>query len=451
MVLSYRARLRRDLARWQEGGIIDAAQAGRIAALSLRPPGLGHLQAALVLCLVLLAAPSVIAFVAANWAGMAPLSRLLVLALANAAAVLGAYLAARRNASSPSTAARNLADAAATLSLVIAAAAIALVAQTFHLPSDPRGFAGTVAFLGLATALVARSGGAALVACAALVVADSELLGEGLAGMTPGGVGSSWQGFWIVGPALLLGCLSGLLPARAATLFLLLAALANHIGAVPVGGYVMGVVAPDRIFLVGLFALILGRPLSGLPGVGMMQRVREGGKALAAAATGLCVVGVLAVAVRMLGLRSAMPGLTTVLAFAALALGIALAIRPRLTGRGPLPLGELMTLGAVGLALATWCIVASADPSARDGGSAFWTVWGGILPALGLVVAGHLDERRGLFSWGLALTGGLTIAMLAVSRDLIGFSGNLLGCAVLIALALAFCRWARRRPIVRPT
>lgn len=446
MLLSYRARLRRDLARWQEGGIVDGAQAERIAAMSLRAPGLGHLQTALVLCLVLLAAPSVIAFVAANWAGMTPLSRMLVLVLADAAAVLGAYLAARRNAQAPSASARLLTDGAATLSLAIAAGTIALVAQTFHVPSDPRGFAGTIAILGLATALVARSGGAAFVACAALVLADSDLLGAGALGLSSGRPGSLWQGFWIVGPALFVGSLSGWLPARTATLFLLLAALANHIGAAPVSGYTL-LVGPDRIVLVAALGLGLGQFLGGLPGAS--QRLREGGEALASASTGLVVVAVLAVAARTLGLRGAGPGLFTGLAFAALALAAVPAIRPRWTGRGPLALADLLVLGAAVLALASWLMLSVADPAARQGSSAFWTVWGGILPALGLVVAGHLDERRNLFTWGLVLTAGLTVGMLAASRDLIGFSGNLFGCAVLIALTLALCRWADHRPSAR--
>jgi hypothetical protein len=35
--------------------------------------------------------------------------------------------------------------------------------------------------------------------------------------------------------------------------------------------------------------------------------------------------------------------------------------------------------------------------------------------------------------------------MLAASRNLIAFSGNLLLCAVLLSLALVACRWAARR------
>ncbi|MBE7200879.1 MAG: hypothetical protein INR70_24175, partial [Parafilimonas terrae] len=75
----------------------------------------------------------------------------------------------------------------------------------------------------------------------------------------------------------------------------------------------------------------------------------------------------------------------------------------------------------------------------------FWTVWGGVVPALMLVVAGDLEDRRDLYGWGLTLTAGLTIGMLAASSNLIAFSGNLLLCALLMSLALLACRWAARR------
>jgi uncharacterized membrane protein len=175
MPLSYSARLRRDLRDWQERGLIQPEQAERIVAHALAPRGLRHLQTALALCILLLVAPSVIAFVAANWSAMPPLTRLIVLVLANTAAVTGAYLAARRLAHDQIGSSRRLVDGLATLSLAIATGTLALVGQTFHVAADPRGFAGTVAVLGLATALVARSGGAATIACIALIAADAGL------------------------------------------------------------------------------------------------------------------------------------------------------------------------------------------------------------------------------------------------------------------------------------
>ena len=142
MPLSYSARLRRDLRDWQERGLIQPEQAERIAAHALAPRGHRHLQAALALCILLLVAPSIIAFVAANWSAMPPAARLILLFLANAAAVSATYLAARRLARDQTGPARRLVDGMATLSLAIAAATLALVGQTFHVAADPRGFPG---------------------------------------------------------------------------------------------------------------------------------------------------------------------------------------------------------------------------------------------------------------------------------------------------------------------
>jgi len=160
MPLSYAARLRRDLRDWQERGLIQPEQAERIAAHALAPRGLRHFQTALALCILLLVAPSIIAFVTANWSTMSPSARLIVLFLANAAAVSATYLASRRVARDQAGSIRRLVDGLATLSLAIAAATLALVGQTFHVAADPHGFAETIAVLGLATALVTRSGGA---------------------------------------------------------------------------------------------------------------------------------------------------------------------------------------------------------------------------------------------------------------------------------------------------
>ena len=79
MPLSYSARLRRDLRDWQESGLILPEQAERIAAHAFASRGSKHLQPAFVLCILLLVAPSIIAFVAANWSVMTPASRLVVL------------------------------------------------------------------------------------------------------------------------------------------------------------------------------------------------------------------------------------------------------------------------------------------------------------------------------------------------------------------------------------
>jgi hypothetical protein len=444
MPLSYRAKLRLDLSRWQELGLIRPDQVERISAEALAPRGLRHLQAALVLCILLLVAPSIIAFVAANWSAMSPLSRMVVLLLGNAATVLVTYLAVRRHGLNPAGSSRRLADGMATLSLAFAAAALALVGQTFHVALDPRGFAGALALMGLATAFVARSGGAALIACLALAAADT-----GLSGVFSSGIESAhpgWAGFWIVGPALFLASLAGWLPAREATLLLLLVILTNHLSGSSAG--LPYLVSPDLILMVAAVTLALGHVLAEAQGVSSSGAgkgrwatpLRDGGEALRNAAGGLFLLGILTIALRTLGLGGTQPGLMIVPAFAALASAALLLTRRRLDGHGTLPLTDLVVLAAAALGLLAWLVC-----GATGNASPSWTVWGGIVPALGLVVAGHIGDRRGLFVWGLTLCGGLTLGMLAASRNLIAFSGNLLVCAFLLAMTLAACRWADRR------
>lgn len=439
MPLSYSARLRRDLQDWQERGLIQAEQAERIAAHALAPRGFMNLQAALVLCILLLVAPSIIAFVAANWSAMSPASRFAVLFFANAAAVSGTYVAARRHARDRAGSASRLVDGLATLSLVIAAATLALVGQTFHVAADLRGFASTIAVLGMATAIVARSGGAAIVACIALIAAD---VGFGvldlatLSGDTGSGAGI-W--FWAVGPVLFLASLSGWLPARQFTLLLILIVLTNHLGGASAG--LTFLLPPDRILIVAALALALGHVLSRIGPQGeWTSRLRDGAHALTRAAVGLCLLGIVMVSVRTLGFGGARPTFAAALALAAIALAALILARVRSAGLRTLPLSDLLVLASAALTLLVWLIAGWSREA-----STFWTVWGGIVPALMLVVAGDLEGRRELYGWGMALTAGITIGMLAASRNLIAFSGNLLLCAVLLSLGLVACRWAARR------
>jgi uncharacterized membrane protein len=275
MPLSYSARLRRDLRDWQERGLLQPEQAERIAAHALAPRGSKHLQAALSLCILLLMAPSIIAFVAANWSGLSPASRLVVLLLINAAAVLGTYIAAARQARKRPGWAGRFVDGLATLSLAIAPATLAFVGQTFHVAADPRGFACTVAVLGLATALVARSGGAAVVACLALIAADVGFGGLDLATLRADIASGAGLWFWVVGPALFLASLSGWLPAREFTLLLILIVLTNHLGGAPAG--LTFLPPPDRILTVAALALTLAHGLSRFqPTGGAALRLRDG-------------------------------------------------------------------------------------------------------------------------------------------------------------------------------
>ncbi|QGY01970.1 DUF2157 domain-containing protein [Methylobacterium mesophilicum SR1.6/6] len=438
MPLSYSARLRRDLRDWKERGLIQPEQAERIVAHALAPRGLLRLQTALALCILLLIAPSIIAFVAANWSAMPPLARIVVLVLADALAVAGCYLAARRHSRDRASASRRLVDGLATLSLAIATATLALVGQTFHVAADPRGFAGTVAVLGLATALVTRSGGATVIACIALIAADVGFGGLGSA-LVRGEAGSgSAMWFWAVGPALFLASLSGRLPAREFTLLLLLIVLTNHLGGAPAG--LTFLLPPDRILTVAALALALGHVLSrfSLQG-GWRSHLHDGAQALGRAAVGLSLIGIVMVSVRTLGFGGARPTVTVALAFTAIALAAFVLARFRSPPQTTALTSDLLVLAAAALALLVWLIAGSSRES-----STFWTVWGGIVPALTLVVAGDLEDRRELYGWGLALTAGLTLGMLAASSNLIAFSGNLLLCALLVTLALAACRRAAR-------
>ena len=439
MPLSYSARLRRDLRDWQESGLILPEQAERIAAHAFAPRGSKHLQAAIVLCILLLVAPSIIAFVAANWSVMTPASRLVVLVVINAVTVFGTYLAARRRAQDQAGSASRLVDGLATLSLVIAAATLALVGQTFHVASDPRGFAGTIAALGLATALVARSGGAAVIACVALISVDVGFGGLDFATLRGDTAAGARIWFWTVGPVLFLTSLSGWLPAREATLLLLLIVFINHLGGAPAG--LTFFLPPDRILTVAAIALAVGHAVSRVAPQGEWpSRIHAGALALTRAAVGLCLFGIVMVSVRTLGFGGARPTFAAALAFATIATSAFVVARFRLPARAARPTSDLLVLAAAALALLIWLIAGTGrEPST------FWTVWGGIVPALMLVVAGDFEDRRALYGWGMTLTAGLTIGMLAASRNLIAFSGNLLLCAVLLSLALLACRWAARR------
>src|SRR3954451_8595153 len=228
MVVSYRVRLRSEMDRWVEKGLVDADLRQRLEAETFSGSAFAHLQSILMLCGVVLAGVALIAFVAANWAGLAATSRMVILIGANGVAVLLAFLAYERHRANRDQGSWVLAEGASTLSLVAAAASVALVAQTFHLPSDLPSFATTVAVLGAVTAFVTRSGGCAMVAAIALVVANTpEVDIAGRAGQAAT-ASLTLQGLtW----ALLLGCASGWVAARTSTFLLILLSLSAQMGA----------------------------------------------------------------------------------------------------------------------------------------------------------------------------------------------------------------------------
>jgi uncharacterized membrane protein len=127
---SYAARVTRDVGRWREAGIIDAAGAARIltdvAARGMRL----SLPGTLSMLGAILMAFAAMSFVAANWQGMSKLLRLLILA----AGMWGSYGAAAVLFS------RRLpmfGHAAVLLGTGLFGASIMLVAQMYHMEGNP--------------------------------------------------------------------------------------------------------------------------------------------------------------------------------------------------------------------------------------------------------------------------------------------------------------------------
>jgi uncharacterized membrane protein len=379
----YAARLGRDLDRWEREGIIDRDQRGRIEAESGRGSGSDRLQAVLVLCACVLAGSALVAFVAANWSGMSPVARMGTLLLGNVVLVALAFVASVRAEAREGTAPRAIADGLATLSLAFAACSIALVAQTFHAPPDQRGFARTVAVLGLLTALVTRSRGATVVSSAALLAGDL----SGYTLLSPSSITADDLWFWTVGPALLLLCLSGRVPAGAGTFLALLLAFAIHIGvmpsSLPFAGRSPGI-GLDVVLAIAAAALVGGHAIASRA-LERYPSLAAGGGALSIAAGGLALVGTLSVA----GVLTA-PDLS------------------RIASR--------------------------------------MAVWGGVLPTLAILVAAQVSERRVLFWSALVGAVGLMAWILSLSPNLIGFSGNLLVLSLICAGSVAVSRRLDRRP-----
>lgn len=444
MILSYRARLRRDMDRWLAEGLIDPSLRQRLESATFSASGFAHLQAILMLCAVILAGVGAVAFVAANWAGMAPFSRMAVLLTANAAAVAAAFVAYERHRANPEQGSWIMAEGASTLSLVAAAASVALMAQTFHLPADMRSYAVTVAVLGALTAFVTRSGGCAMIAAVALLVAGSplaELLGR--SGGLEKGLSLWLEALTFV---LLLGCASGWIAARTSTFLLILICLAAQMG-----GYDREDFIRHEVGLTLAAAAIgasYGLALAMPEGSG--QPARDRLEMLARAAAGLALIAIAVLAAATLGSHTIRwePGLPTFGGAVRLALALAaplvLVLVPRRLARA-IPVGHLVVLAACAVPLALIWTAGLAHMLKGGALGPSWTVWVGLVPLLGLAVAGHLDERRALFGWSMTCVAVLTVAMLYMSKDLMTFSVHLLVSAALAFAAFAACRWADRR------
>lgn len=446
MVLSYEAKLRRDLHAWQQGGLISPEQRRRIEQERFRQRSLAGLQSVLILCVVILLVAATSALVAANWAGLSAGSRIAILLLGNAAAVALTFALARRNASASQPGGSLAVDATAALSLATAVLSIALVAQTFHVPSDPQGFARTVAALGLVTTLVAGSRISALVGALALAAAAVQIPWFVPSSLKP----DNGPVFWTIAAAYFATAMIGWLPARVATLLVLLGAVTIRLGDNVRSGELF-LYRAELVFSVALAALAMGQALACLPARGWIGSLREGGAALVRAASGLCLLAILAASVRTFGWGWRSPSFLTWPSLLAAAAATASMIVPwRIGQRRVTPLlPDVIVLGAAVVSLLLLLVGSYAGVPAR-GGSPFWTVWTGVVPTLALIVAGHHGDRRNLYGCSLAAVVGLVIALLVVSGDLIGFSANLLASAVLVAATGAICRWADGRAARSP-
>jgi uncharacterized membrane protein len=435
MAVTYRSRLRQDLTRWEERGLITPALRGKLEADALSASAFPHLQSVLVLCGMILASVSLIAFVAANWAAILPLHRMAMLLAANAVAVGLTYVAFERRRRIPGSGGGLWLDAAAVLSIVAASASVALVAQTFHLPTDPRGYAVTVAAIAILTALVTRSGAGVMIAAVALTAA--------VALDVPKGLLNAPALFWPLLIAAFVACLSGWVAARASTFLLLLIPMATQLGAVAWRPPVLSV-RQDVVLLVAAILITLGHGLVHLVPAAMARQVRGNLGLAARASGGLVLFGIaLATVATMSGQwMAATPWAYAGLA-SAVAGGAALLILLPLR-RVAVPVGDVVILGAGAMSLLgplLWPYAGTAGLAMAP----FWTVWAGLVPCLAVAIAAHLDDRRTLFGWSMAVCAGLIVMMLYVSRDLLGFSANLLVSAAVIGIAVIACRWAEAR------
>jgi hypothetical protein len=432
--------------RWLAEGLIDPGLRQRLESATFSASGFAHLQAILMLCAVILAGVGVVAFVAANWAGMAPFSRMAVLLAANAAAVAAAFVAYARHRANPEQGSWLIAEGASTLSLVASAASVALMAQTFHLPADMRSYAVTVAVLGAVTAFVTRSGGCAMITAVALLVAGSpvaDFLGRS-SGLEKG------LSLWLEALTfvLLLGCASGWIAARTSTFLLILVSLAAQMGAYDREDFIRHEVGLTlaAAAIGASYGLALAMPER--PG----QPARDRLEMLARAAAGLALIAIAILAVDTLrdspkAIRWE-PGLPTFEGAVRLALAFAapfvLVLVPRRLARA-VPVGHLVVLAACAVPLALIWTTGLAQTLKGGALGPSWTVWVGLVPLLALAVAGHLDERRALFGWSMTSVAVLTVVMLSTSKDLMTFSVHLLVSAGLAFAAFAACRWADRR------
>lgn len=157
----YLRRLETDLEAWTAQGWVTEDGAHQIRRHVEAGTGRRSLPGVLGSLGCLLIAASLFAFVAANWDGVPRIGKVGLVYLLLAGSVAGAWAMARAGL-------RMGADAAATLATLVFAGGVALIGQMYHLPADWPGGALYVAIGAMATAFLARSRGALVVACAGL-------------------------------------------------------------------------------------------------------------------------------------------------------------------------------------------------------------------------------------------------------------------------------------------
>ena len=376
---AYRQRLASDLARWQADGVITSATGDAIR-IALPPmPRAVNIQTVVGIFGGILIAAAFLAFVAANWSGIARPARFAILL----AGIVGAYgIGAWFDRSNRP----HLADIGATVGSIVFGASIALVGQMYHLAGD---FAGGIMLWSagaLIAAILTGSRGALAVALAAGCVWSGMRAEE--AGAVPH---VPFIAFWLIGAAL--------------------AVIWNS----PVARHLVGVAALGWLLtiFIGTIDRNSGNPIS--PIVGSAALLLGGGLALSSLASG---------PVRALGLT-----LSTYAAF-----GLALVLAPVGIGdyvpRVRVAPDWALACGVAGMLLAFGAAAAGRRPGHAFAGLALvfamalatgwasaaslpqpWTTYAMALASmLCLVVSGMLDDVRprlvaGWIGLGLIIAG----------------------------------------------
>lgn len=145
---SYVSRLRQDIARWTQAGLIDATTAGAlIRDVEARERGSLSFGAILLTMAALLLGAAILIFVASNWDSIPRLARMLLLFVIIFTGYVGGALARSRGHGA-------IGEAAWLVAAAAFGGSIALVGQMYHLPGDE---ASALATWGAGTALAAAA------------------------------------------------------------------------------------------------------------------------------------------------------------------------------------------------------------------------------------------------------------------------------------------------------